>query len=143
MTETREGAPSQASKKNANAAKTGRRRVGKLSALMTMPVDVFYEVGPLKFDLQLPLSNITTKIAARLHPSDLIHLARASRVIRAHLMTKNASQVWKSARDNLRLPPCPSDLSEPQYADLLFEKGCYVSRYMRFDFCVDILLFFF
>lgn len=41
-------------------------------------------------------------------------------------MSKASAPVWASSRKAINLPHCPPDLSEPQYADLLFSKGCYV-----------------
>lgn len=42
-------------------------------------------------------------------------------------MSRTSMTVWKQARSNLEgLPECPDDLSEPQYANLLFEHSCHV-----------------
>jgi hypothetical protein len=44
------------------------------------------------------------------------------------LMSRSSISVWKSARANFvpAMPECPDDLSEPQYAELAFGKGCHV-----------------
>lgn len=41
-------------------------------------------------------------------------------------MSKNSASFWRAARNNLGMPECPADVSEPQYADLVFFRGCYV-----------------
>ncbi|KAH8117634.1 hypothetical protein DFH11DRAFT_1035226 [Phellopilus nigrolimitatus] len=40
-------------------------------------------------------------------------------------MTKSSKSAWKAAGENVSLPECPGDLSEPEYADLIYGKGCY------------------
>lgn len=55
-------------------------------------------------------------------------MARSCKVLRTFFMSKNSALIWKASRTSMELPDCPSDLSEPQYADLLFAKGCYVRR---------------
>ena len=43
-------------------------------------------------------------------------------------MKRSSISIWKHARSQLDdLPDCPDDLSEPQYAELLFGKACTVS----------------
>jgi len=42
-------------------------------------------------------------------------------------MTRSSKSVWMSAYGNVPgLPPCPSDLNEVQYANLLFSNHCHV-----------------
>ncbi|KAJ7470902.1 hypothetical protein FB451DRAFT_1559435 [Mycena latifolia] len=65
-----------------------------------------------------------------LHPRDLLSLARATKTLRALLMSKKkAHHVWvhslQSATDIL---PCPPDLTEPEYACLCFSTRCYGSQ---------------
>jgi hypothetical protein len=43
-------------------------------------------------------------------------------------MTKNATSVWKAARDYVGAPECPSNMSEPHWAALLCEGVCEVCR---------------
>ncbi|KAF8066603.1 hypothetical protein FPV67DRAFT_1495663 [Lyophyllum atratum] len=77
-----------------------------VSLLPTMPMDIQFEI--LRF----------------MSPKDLISLTRASKSLRAMLMTRNAITVWKSARENLGCPACPADFSEPRWAVLIFENHC-------------------
>ena len=42
-------------------------------------------------------------------------------------MDKTSAFVWKTARRQVRdLPPCPADLTEPEYANLVFYARCHV-----------------
>ncbi|KAF8188367.1 hypothetical protein BJ912DRAFT_400491 [Pholiota molesta] len=43
------------------------------------------------------------------------------------LTSRSSTSVWKAARANIvpAMPDCPDDLSEPQYAVLMFGKGCH------------------
>ena len=66
------------------------------------------------------------KIASHLTPQDLLHMARSCRMMRDLFMSKRSLPIWRTAREALGMPECPPDLSEPQYADLVFFKGCYV-----------------
>lgn len=43
-------------------------------------------------------------------------------------MSRTSAYLWKAARANVEgLPECPSYLSEPQYANLVFSPHCHVS----------------
>lgn len=43
-------------------------------------------------------------------------------------MRRNSISVWRRARNNvIGLPECPDDLTEPQYAELVYGKTCFVS----------------
>jgi hypothetical protein len=67
------------------------------------------------------------QIAKYLHPRDLLHVARTSKILRAVLMTKNACHIWTVSFRNLEgLPECPDFMSGPQYAAFLFELVCSV-----------------
>ncbi|KAF9468003.1 hypothetical protein BDZ94DRAFT_1133081, partial [Collybia nuda] len=74
----------------------------------------------------MPL-DILFEIFGHLHPLDVLHLARTSRGLRTILMSRSSLSVWVSAFSNVRgLPFCPSDMSEPQYANLAFDEHCHV-----------------
>ncbi|KAG9026587.1 hypothetical protein FRB95_008674 [Tulasnella sp. JGI-2019a] len=97
-------------KRKANAVKPKKRDPKKLMAefLTTLPLDiVFYIFGQLE-------------------PLDLLRLARSTRTFRRYLMSKTSLSVWKLARANVRwgVPDCPSDQSEPQWANLIFTNDC-------------------
>ncbi|RPD66422.1 hypothetical protein L226DRAFT_479062 [Lentinus tigrinus ALCF2SS1-7] len=88
---------------------TGARRKRKsLSMLPDMPLDILYEVF------------------THLRPYDLLHLARTTKTLRKLLMTRSSSTIWRRARENVpQLPECPKDMSEPAYANLLFDPHCH------------------
>lgn len=41
-------------------------------------------------------------------------------------MSKRSRGVWRIARENVGLPKCPQELSEPEYANLVFITECQV-----------------
>ena len=41
-------------------------------------------------------------------------------------MARNATTIWKSARERVRAPDCPVWMSEPVWANLLFGHTCQV-----------------
>ena len=64
----------------------------------------------------------------------MLHLARTTKDLRAILMKRSSISIWKRARSHFDdLPDCPDDLSEPQYAELLFGKACTVSLVFIFS----------
>lgn len=71
---------------------------------------------------------LAAQIASYLHPSDILQLARVSLRVRAVLMSRSSAHVWITARRVIGMPECPPDLSEPQYASLVFEHTCFVSE---------------
>ncbi|KAF8188326.1 hypothetical protein BJ912DRAFT_398455 [Pholiota molesta] len=92
-----------------NYSKKMNRIRGMLKNVKEMPVDILFEIFSL------------------LNPIDLVNLTRTSKDLRAMLMSRSSISVWKSARANFvpAMPECPDDLSEPQYAELAFGKGCH------------------
>ncbi|KAF8173616.1 hypothetical protein BJ912DRAFT_931853 [Pholiota molesta] len=81
--------------------------LGKLSGLLSLPLDIFFE------------------ITSHLHPLDLLHLSRASRHFARMFLRKDNRHAWLAARQTVEgLPDCPRDISEAQYAHLLFESIC-------------------
>jgi len=71
---------------------------------------------------------LTSQIAAYLEPYDVLNLARSTRDLNNFLMSADSRPVWRVARNFFPgLPDCPPDLSEPEYARLLFETDtCHV-----------------
>ncbi|KAF9464002.1 hypothetical protein BDZ94DRAFT_1257356 [Collybia nuda] len=90
-----------------------------LSLLITMPLDILFEILGL------------------LSPRDLVNLARTSKPLRETLIARHSTTVWKSARKNVGCPDCPSDFSELKWASLLFGTKCQVCSapgVLRIDF---------
>ncbi|KAJ3557330.1 hypothetical protein NM688_g1532 [Phlebia brevispora] len=85
-----------------------RRRRGALQSLPTMPLDILAE------------------IMSHLQPPDILNMSRANKTFRRFLMTRSSEFIWRRARENVPgLPPCPEDLSEPAYANLVFDTHCH------------------
>ncbi|KAF8595007.1 hypothetical protein BDV93DRAFT_528950 [Ceratobasidium sp. AG-I] len=80
--------------------------------------------GALKNFMGLPIE-VFTQIVESLAPEDLLVLSRANKFFRNLLMRRPATQIWRRSLENIpHLPPCPTDMSEPQYSALLFSKYC-------------------
>ncbi|KAK0433554.1 hypothetical protein EV421DRAFT_2040149 [Armillaria borealis] len=85
------------------AAPKRRRLRGLLQKVAETPLDIFSNLEPL----------------------DLLRLSRTTKDLRALLLRRSSSFVWKRARENVdKLPPLPEDLSEPKFAHLAFDKHC-------------------
>ncbi|KAF9534026.1 hypothetical protein CPB83DRAFT_844980 [Crepidotus variabilis] len=85
----------------------GRSKIqGRLSLLPTMPLDILVAVFSF------------------LHPKDILSLARTTRTFRDVLMSRQATTVWKTAREGIGAPACPSLVSEPHWATLLSGHIC-------------------
>ncbi|KAJ8078263.1 hypothetical protein PM082_000469 [Marasmius tenuissimus] len=82
----------------------GRR--GALSAIMSAPMDVIYEI----FTHVMPL--------------DLLRLSRTSRALRNLLLRRETAWLWRSTRERNSIPEPFPTMSEPAFADLLFEQHC-------------------
>ncbi|KAF8549177.1 hypothetical protein OG21DRAFT_1470336 [Imleria badia] len=103
------GVPSPAKKRRREeAAPSKKRRRGKPSELCQLNLDVLF------------------LIAAYIHPIDLLNLARTCKSLRDLLMDRSSEFVWKTARQQVKgLPACPADLTEPEYANLVFYARCH------------------
>lgn len=82
--------------------------VGRLASLMEMPMDILFE------------------IFGHLNPLDVLRLARTTKEFRRLLMHRSSRCIWIAARNNLPdLPDCPPYMSEPQFANLVFDTHCH------------------
>ncbi|KLO18517.1 hypothetical protein SCHPADRAFT_120373 [Schizopora paradoxa] len=70
---------------------------------------------------------IFMEIASRMSPNDVLNLARSSKTLRKFFMSKSSKHVWVSARKAMGIPDL-DHLSEPHYADLLFNKRCHIEN---------------
>ncbi|KIJ18021.1 hypothetical protein PAXINDRAFT_97546 [Paxillus involutus ATCC 200175] len=92
---------------DAESSKKPRRR-GKLEMLPELNLDVLFQIFTF------------------LHPMDLLNLTRTTKAFRQLLMQKSSAFAWKTARGQLEgFPDCPPDLSEPEYANLVFYPHCH------------------
>ncbi|KAL1689828.1 hypothetical protein GGG16DRAFT_114695 [Schizophyllum commune] len=86
-----------------------QRGAGKLSMLLTMPLDILYEVFHT------------------LEPQDLLAVARTNKLLRDTLMSPQAVSVWITIRKRVGAPEPPPGHSEPWWANLMFgKKRCQV-----------------
>lgn len=53
-------------------------------------------------------------------------------------MSKHSCGAWRVARENVGLPKCPQELSEPEYANLVFSTECQVGTLLAA--CISINL---
>ncbi|KAF5310607.1 hypothetical protein D9619_007761 [Psilocybe cf. subviscida] len=86
------------------AGKPSRRR--SLSVLVTMPLDILFEVF------------------GHLAPKDLISLSRTTKSLRSTLLDESAKSVWITSRSRKGAPDPPPDMSEAQWAALIFGHTC-------------------
>ncbi|KAF8435101.1 hypothetical protein L210DRAFT_3551914 [Boletus edulis BED1] len=98
------------------------------------------------FELNL---DVLFLIAEYLHPKDLLSLSRTCQSLRELLMDKSSTFVWKTARRQVDgLPDCPPDLTEQDYADLVFDARCHMCGWsartvlwsIRRRYCADCKL---
>lgn len=79
-------------------------------------------VSPLE---RIPL-DMLGEIISYLEPLDVLQLSRTDNCLRDLLMNRAMASYWKRARENVdALPPCPADMSEPAYANLMFTDHCH------------------
>lgn len=77
-----------------------------------------------------------------MEPMDILSLSRTSRYIYYMLMDTGSSAIWKKARSLIAdVPECPSDLTEAEYARLLFGNDCYVSPLLKRVFFFNTRIF--
>src|SRR5882762_4357344 len=81
--------------------------------------------------LSMPIAS--PQITAQLEPLDILHLSRVSKHFRLTFASKHSRHIWVAARQNISMPECPSDLTEPQYAALIFEPTCQVRCFSCFS----------
>ncbi|CUA68900.1 hypothetical protein RSOLAG22IIIB_08148 [Rhizoctonia solani] len=64
-------------------------------------------------------------IATRMLPSDIIALARTTKLLRSILMSRSSISIWHQSMKNVKgLPPRPKDVSEPYYIAFLYMNEC-------------------
>lgn len=60
-------------------------------------------------------------------PLDVLRLTRTTKQFRQLLMHRSSVSIWIAARKNVPdLPDCPPYMSEPQFANLVFDTHCHV-----------------
>lgn len=92
-----------------------------------MPLDILFEVRRAVSQFRRTLLTGRLQIFAHLSPYDLLKLARTTKAFRRLLMNQASISVWKAAFQGVPgLPPCPLDMAEPEWANLVFSPHCHV-----------------
>jgi hypothetical protein len=103
------------------------KRVGKLSRLQEMPLDVLFEVRAPALLRASIIAHKPAQIFSFLHPYDLLRISRTTKTLRNLLMARSARTTWIQALATIPdLPPCPDDLTEPAWTRLVFDPTCHV-----------------
>ncbi|TCD62300.1 hypothetical protein EIP91_007096 [Steccherinum ochraceum] len=91
-----------------SARPSQRKWRGLMQEIPNLPIDMLHE------------------IFQHLTPPDLLSLSRTNKEFRSFILRKNAVGIWRGARQNIEgLPDCPSYMSEPAYANLMFSPHCH------------------
>ncbi|KAF9553640.1 hypothetical protein CPC08DRAFT_822184 [Agrocybe pediades] len=118
--------PTKRAKKTQDSSikKGAGKRKKSLSLLLTMPLDVLFE------------------IFGHMHPRDLVSLARTSKIFKQTLLASDAVTVWMTARKRLGGPDCPPYMTEPAWTALIFGKPecihCGVRNVHKVDFMLRL-----
>lgn len=68
------------------------------------------------------------QILERVPPSGLLNVSRTSKDIRSLLLHRSAEFVWRASFSTVEgLPVCPTNLSLPAWANLIYGRTCHVS----------------
>jgi len=70
------------------------------------------------------------QIFSLVHPRDLMRISWTSKTLNEFLTSKSSRHVWqasfKMVPESEKPPPCPSEITEMAYANLLYGQGCMV-----------------
>jgi hypothetical protein len=104
------------------------QKKGSLSRLLTdMPLEILGEVSGASL-VRPSAADVYAQIFSHLHPFDILRLSRTTKMFRRMLLSVSSRSIWATAlADVPDMPPCPDDLTEPQYTRLAFENVCHVS----------------
>jgi len=107
-----------------------RRYGGKLSRSPVVPLDVLYEViyGLILVAGWMPADALVDILSV--HPADLLRTSWTNKTFHNTLTSKSSRRIWVAVFNNIpearRPPPCPEDLTEIGYANLLYNPCCMV-----------------
>ena len=123
------------------------RRFENLQGFVNLPMDVMFEVSLCQVVLPyvqnvLGLSagclgctnsaSAPRQIAMYLDPKDVLQLSRLSKQFRSIFGSRSAIVVWRTVFRNLNRK-CPPDISELQFAALLYDEFCMVQFLSLFE----------
>ena len=96
---------------------------GKLARL---PLELILEVR-LSFLSAMQLLTISAQILSDLEPPELLQFSRLCKHFHVVLHSSTNLWVWRISLNKIySIPPCPTDMTEVQFAALLFSEECYV-----------------
>ncbi|KAJ7754558.1 hypothetical protein B0H16DRAFT_747932 [Mycena metata] len=82
--------------------------------------------------------DVLLELFGYLEPKDIIQLSRTNHTFRSHLLSKESRSVWRTARKNVDGPDCHADLTEQEWAHLLYGTAqcqtCGAKNVQRVDF---------
>lgn len=99
---------------------TARVRPGSLERFLALPTELIFEVctwchSSSKFNRR------SLQVFKHLHALDLHHMSLTCRTFKQALCEPVSYPLWKAAFSAIpSFPPCPTDLTEPQWAYLMF-----------------------
>ncbi|GJE86842.1 hypothetical protein PsYK624_029250 [Phanerochaete sordida] len=65
-------------------------------------------------------------LVCKLHPLDLLHMARTCNGLRGFFMSRNSERFWQAASKNIDgLPPPPEGSCWPAYIAFMFSSSCH------------------
>ncbi|KAF8313240.1 hypothetical protein DL93DRAFT_1183562 [Clavulina sp. PMI_390] len=83
--------------------------------------------GKLSSVLTLMPNEVIGEICSYVRPADLLHLVQSSKIFAIFLLAQASAPIWRYARLNVEeLPECPLNITEQQYACLIFGHYCQV-----------------
>jgi hypothetical protein len=107
-----------------------RRKKGKLSMLPEMPVDILYEVCTPTLCSTPSLTRSDSQIFSLVHPKDLLHISWTAKILNKFLTSKSSRHIWqtsfKTVPEKEQPPPCPSEMTEMAFANLVYGRYCTV-----------------
>ncbi|GAA6019175.1 hypothetical protein JCM11491_001403 [Sporobolomyces phaffii] len=104
--EDEEGSPAVKRARKAQPRVKGKK--GALQVVMTLPVDLIWE------------------ICTHLGVGDLLALSNTSKSFRAVVTGEGSRALFQSARRRAGLPELESEMTDLQYAELIYGKGCHI-----------------
>ena len=117
-----------------------KKRIGSLRLFLDMSLDVIFEVSLVAQPIGPYVESAFGQIVSYLEPRDLLTLSRLSNEFRSLFMSRSSLAIWRRVLGQVPcLPECPTDLSEPQYASLLYDKFCMVRNFL--NPCSDMNLY--
>ena len=114
--------------KASSSKSSSKKRPLTLKLFVNLPLDVVIEVcAEHHFHRLQSLISCNSQICTNVEPAVLLSLSRVSKSFRTFFMSRSMQSLWRTVLEGVPfLPKCPEDLTEPQYASLVFDEFCMV-----------------